>query len=292
MRILLLVIVLVAAVLIGLSLYRAQETPEVQGIRIVSLSPAVTEILFELGLGQQIVGTSEFSDFPPQAKEITRIGGYHDPNVEQILRLKPDLVVGQRIGQDKIKQLQQKVGAACRLLLVKVDSLNEIMVATVSIAEATGKGEQGKALANSWRATIDGLKSRYGNVGRQDRLRVFVEVSGNPLQTAGPGSYISELIGLAGGHNVGDEAVGLWPVISSETVMKWNPQVILVVGMTRSDDFKKEISSRLGWEGIEAVKTRRIIELGDAYKRQGPRLFEHAEELARIIHGPVELERR
>jgi ABC-type Fe3+-hydroxamate transport system substrate-binding protein len=95
---------------------------------------------------------------------------------------------------------------------------------------------------------------------------------------------MSELIGLAGGKNMGDAVTGsLWPVVASETVVVWNPEVILLLGMKRSENFEQEISSRLGWSDVEAVKTGRIIELGDAYKRQGPRLFEELDKLAKMI---------
>lgn len=91
------------------------------------------------------------------------------------------------------------------------------------------------------------------------------------------------MIRLAGGKNLGDAAGPLWPTVNSETVVVWNPQLILVLGMRSGTDFKKQISARLSWDNIDAVKTGRIIELSDAFNRQGPRLFEAAEELAQII---------
>jgi iron complex transport system substrate-binding protein len=113
---------------------------------------------------------------------------------------------------------------------------------------------------------------------------VYVEVGSNPLRTCGQGNYMSEIIDLAGGKNMGDAATGsLWPVVASETVVVWNPEVILLLGMKRNEDFRQEMSSRLGWADIEVVKTGRIIELGDAYKRQGPRLFEELDKLAKMI---------
>ena len=286
MRLWLIIILIIAAVLIILSWPSAPRTSQVEGLRIVSLSPAITEILFELGLGRQIVGAAEYSDYPPEAKQIPRVGAYGEPNIELILRVRPGLVISQRISPEKMKLLQNKISPVCLVLLLKIDTLAEIVESVQKIAQATGTLERGQELVSGWQKKLKELDERFGHLAEADRVRVYVEVGSNPLRTCGPGTYLSEIIRLAGGKNLGDATGSLWPVISSETVVVWNPQVILVSGMTRPEDFKKEISSRLGWENIQAVKTGRIIELGDAYKRQGPRLFDQAEKLANILHAP------
>ncbi len=275
----------VGVVLVGLALLRSPEQREVRGERIVSLSPAITEILFKLGLGEQIVGVSEYSDYPPEAKQIPRVGKYGDPNIELIIQAKPDLVIAQQIAPEKNKLLQSNVGGVCPVVLLKTDTLEEILAATERIAEATGTEQRGRELVGGWRKTIAQLEKRYGGLADQDRPRVYVDLGSDLLQTCGPGTYLSQMIRLAGGRNLGDAAGSLWPIVSSETVVVWNPQVILVLGMKRSGDFKKQISSRLSWDNIEAVRSGRIVQLSDAFNRQGPRLFEEAEELAGIIAG-------
>ena len=286
MRLWLTVILMIAVVLVVLSWpNRLQENP-VEGLRIVSLSPAITEILFELGLGEQIVGAADYSDYPLEAEQIPRVGGYGEPNIELILRSRPGLVITQRISPAKIKQLENKIGPVCPVLVLKLDTLEEIIESMQVIAEATNTGKRGGELAERWKEKIEKLQKRYGDLSEKDRVRVYVEVGANPLRTCGQGNYMSEIITLAGGKNMGDAATGsLWPVIASETVVVWNPEVILLLGMKRRGDFKKEIRSRLSWENIEAVKGERIFELGDACKRQGPRLFEELEKVARIIRA-------
>ena len=284
MRVWLTIILMVAVVLVVVSWPGKLQEDRVQGLRIVSLSPAITEILFELGLGKQLVGVSEYSDYPPEAELIPRMGGYGEPNIELILRSRPELVITQRISPENIRQLQNQIGPVCRVLVLKLDTLEEIIESMQVIAEATNTSKRGQELAERWQKKIEGLQKRYGNLDEKDRVRVYVEVGSNPLRTCGQGNYMSEIITLAGGKNMGDAATGsLWPVIASETVVVWNPEVILLLGMKRSENFKQEISSRLGWADIEAVKTGKIIELGDAYKRQGPRLFEELDKLAKII---------
>ena len=286
MRLWLTVILMVAVVLVVLSWPNKVQEDQVEGLRIVSLSPAITEILFELGLGEQIVGVSKYSDYPAEARQIPRVGGYGEPNIELILRAEPGLVISQRISPEKIKLLRNKITAVCPLLVLKLDTLAEIIEGLQKIAQATGTSERGQDLARRWQRKIGELERRYGNPAEADRVRVYVEVGSNPLRTCGLGNYLSEMIRLAGGKNLGDAATGsLWPVIASETVVVWNPEVILVSGMKRSGDFKKEISSRLSWGNIEAVKCERIFELGDACKRQGPRLFEELEKVAKIIRA-------
>ena len=284
MKVWLTIILMVAVVLVVVSWPTKLQEEQVEGLRIVSLSPAITEILFELGLGGQIVGVAEYSDYPPAAAQIPRVGGYGEPNIELILRSRPGLVITQRISPEKIEQLKKQIGPTCPVLVLKLDMLAEIIESMQKIAEATNTGKRGHDLASKWQKQVTALDKRYGDLSEQDRVRVYVEVGANPLRTCGQGNYISEIIDLAGGKNVGDAARGsLWPVVASETVVVWNPEVILLLGMKRNKDFKQEISSRLGWDNIEAVKTGRIIELGDAYKRQGPRLFEELDKLAKII---------
>ena len=285
MRLWLTIILVIAVVLVVLSWPNTSQMDQVEGQRIVSLSPAITEILFELGLGEQIVGAAEYSDYPAAAEQIARVGGYGEPNIELILRSRPGLVITQRIGPERIKLLQNKIGPVCPVLVRKLDTLAEIRESVRAIAQATGTEKRGEKLAGRWQKEIDQLKKRYGDLSEKDRVKVYVEVSRNPLRTCGQGNYMSEIITLAGGRNMGDAARGsLWPVIASETVVVWNPEVILLLGMKRRGDFKQEISSRLGWGDIEAVKSGRIFELGDAYKRQGPRLFEELDKLATMIH--------
>ena len=286
MRLWLTIILIIAVVLVVLSWPNRLQEDMVEGLRIVSLSPAITEILFELGLGGQIVGAADFSDYPPAAERIPRVGGYGEPNIELILRSRPGLVITQRISPEKIKLLENKITPVCPVLVLKLDTLAEITEAVQMIAEATGTTKRGQELAGRWKKKIEKLQKRYGNMGEEDRMRVYVEVGSNPLRTCGLGNYMSEIITLAGGRNMGDAATGsLWPVIASETVVVWNPEVILLLGMKRRGDFKQEISSRLSWGDIEAVKTGRIVELGDGYKRQGPRLFEEIEKLAEMIRA-------
>ncbi|MCK4851054.1 MAG: ABC transporter substrate-binding protein, partial [Phycisphaerae bacterium] len=231
------------------------ERSQVEGLRIVSLSPAITEILFELGLGEQIVGVSKRSDYPPAARKIPRVGEYGDPNIELILRAKPDLVISQRISPDKIILMQNELAGVCKFLLLKVDTLAEIIESTKKIAQATGTSERGQELTDRWQKKIEQLEAQYAHLPDEDRVKVYVEIGANPLRTCGPGNYLSQMIHLAGGKNLGDAATGsLWPIVSSETVVVWNPQVILVLGMKRTGGFKGQISSRLGWDNIEAVK--------------------------------------
>ena len=286
MKLWIIVILLLSIILLGLTWRSTVSQRQVTGQRIVSLSPALTEILFELGLGEQIVGASEFSDHPVGARQIPRVGKYGDPNIELILRAKPDLVISQRISPDKIILMQNELAGACKFLLLKVDTLAEIIESTQKIARDTNTVERGEELTDRWQKTIEQLKAQYADLPDEDRVRVYVEIGANPLRTCGPGNYLSEMIHLAGGKNLGDATTSTrWPIISSEMVVVWNPQLILVLGMKRTGGFKEQISSRLSWDNIEAVKTGRIVELPQEFNRQGPRLFEAAGQLAQIIAG-------
>lgn len=287
MKVWIIIILIVGAILGGLT-WRSTTQQQISGQRIIALSPAITEIVFELGLGEQIVGASEHSDYPPEAKQILRMGKYGDPNIELILWANPDLVISQRISSDEMMLMQNELAGVSKFLLLKADTLAEIVESTQRIAQATNTAERGQKLTDRWQRKIEQLEAQNAQLPDEERVRVYVEIGANPLQTCGPGNYLSQMIHLAGGKNLGDATTGnRWPIISSETVVVWNPQLILVLGMKRTGGFKEQISSRLGWDNIEAVRTGRIVELPEEFNRQGPRLFEVAGQLAQIITGDV-----
>ena len=150
MKVWLTIILMVAVVLVVVSWPTKLQEEQVEGLRIVSLSPAITEILFELGLGGQIVGVAEYSDYPPAAAQIPRVGGYGEPNIELILRSRPGLVITQRISPEKIEQLKKQIGPTCPVLVLKLDMLAEIIESMQKIAEATNTGKRGHDLASKW----------------------------------------------------------------------------------------------------------------------------------------------
>lgn len=197
------------------------EIPE-KPTRIVSLSPGNTEILFALGLGDRVVGVTKYCNYPPEAKEKTVIGDL-TPEVESVIAVEPDLVVGSA-------SLNYDTLTACRKLNVPVlglepKNIEEVYQAIATLARATGTEEQGEKVIAAMKEKFAAVTEKVAAIPEEERLRVFIQAGSDPLITAGNGTFINDLVILAGGRNVAE--VDSWVEFSSEKVIELNPDVIL-----------------------------------------------------------------
>lgn len=255
--------------------------------RIVSMTPANTEILFALGLEDRVVGVTKYCDYPPRVKELVEegkvavIGGFSDPNIERVVALDPDLVLAAHSLQLKaIEQLEEK-----GVTVVGLDpkSLKDVLNDILLVGKVTGKEAEAKALVESMEQRIENVVSKTKEA--QYRPRVYYEVWHDPLMSAGPGTWINELIELAGGVNIFSDAKAPYPEVSSESIITRNPEIIIIKVGYMGGVAKEEIKRRPGWEAIDAVRNDRIYEVDENILiRPGPRIVEGLETLARIIH--------
>jgi len=247
--------------------------------RIVSLAPSVTETLFALGLQDRVVGVTTYCDYPPEAKKIDKIGDFVNPSIEVILAKRPDLVIGVPEGtdQEKVKRMER---LGLRVLLASVSSLSDILNSIKFIASVSGKKEAGEKLVLKIQAQINQVKRR---VEGAQRRRVLLLVGLRPLVAVGKGTFIDELITLAGGENIAAAAPHPWPHLPVEYVVAKAPQVIIegVMGSEREEPRKRWSDLK----SIPAVKEDRIYFLpSDKILRPGPRVGVALEELGRLIH--------
>lgn len=249
--------------------------------RIVSLSPALTEILFAVDAGDRVVGVTQFCDFPPAAKTKPKVGGYVNPSVESVLALKPDLVVvspgpGNR---DSALAMQR---AGLRLEIVPAETLEESLAAIEGVARIVGAEVTGRELAASIRARLDAVAKR---VLAMPRVKTLFCLQTDPIIAAGRGTLPSQLLELAGGSNV--VAAQRYPRLDVEAVTAAMPELILQARMDvangaahAEDAFWKR------WPAIPAVAHGRVVVLpDDVALRPGPRVADAVEELAGILHG-------
>lgn len=257
----------------------AQEPPRTAPQRIVSLAPSVTETLFALGAGDRLVGVTTYCDFPPEARKIPKIGSFVNPSIEAVLAKQPDLVIGVPEGanQELVKRMER---LGLRVLLVSVTSLNDILSSIKLIASVAAREEAGKELVLKIQTQIEHVKKRIQGAQRR---RVLLLVGLRPLVAVGKGTFIDELITLAGGENIAAAAPHPWPHLPVEYVVAKAPQVIIegVMGSEREEPRKRWADLK----SIPAVKEDRIYFLpSDKILRPGPRFGAALEEMGRLIH--------
>lgn len=245
--------------------------------RIVSIGASTTEFLFALGAGDRVVGVDDFSDEPAAARSKEKVGGVK-PNVEKIVALRPDLVVSIRISDGSLERI-----AAQGIVVLLVDPQSIADATRTAELLGTAIGADGKGLARRIQDGIDSVRSKAAALPKK---RVFHEVDASDptkLFTAGPGSFIHDLIGIAGGINIAASSASPFPQLSAEEVIRQDPEVI-VLGDAGYGTTVEQVQSRPGWASITAVRTKRIVPVDpNLLHRPGPRLAEAAEAYFRII---------
>ncbi len=245
---------------------------------IVSIAPSNTEILFALGLGAKVAGVTEACDYPPDAKSKPKVGQV-EMNIEKIAKISPDLVVAVASMQLPVIETLSNLGIP--VLALDPKNLSDVMDSITLVGKATGTEEASKSLVQRLESRIQRIQSKAAEaVAREGRPRVFVEIWDDPLMTAGPGTFIDELIRIAGGENIAGDAGMEWPEFSVEVVVERDPDVIITVWREPED-----VCTRPAWNRISACKTRRIQKVNpDILTRPGPRLVEGLAELLEIMH--------
>ena len=255
--------------------------------RIVSTAPSVTEILFALGLGDRVVGVTDFCDYPEAAKSLAKIGGFTNPSLEAIVALEPDLVVGSWGNPMEIVDQIQRLGI--RWIGIKIHSVEDVLTAITTVGKQTGKAEEAEQLVEGLRKRIRRITERTERLAPEQRPRVFWGGWNEPIYTAGPGSFIHNLIEMAGGRNIAGDAKQPWPRYGLETIVAADPEVLLCghdpEGFKTDAEALSALRTRRGWKNVTAVKTGRVYLMrSDAFLRPGPRLVDALEQMAATIH--------
>ncbi len=251
--------------------------------RIVSLAPSVTEMLFAIGLDQEIVGVTPYCDYPPEARSKPKVG-YANPNIESIVALQPDLILAPRefIRADLLGKLEQ---LKIPTFLLDAKTIDDIP----SHIQTIGRMLERTAAAD--RVALD-LRRQIAEVRRKvnalPRPRLLYVLNSQPLITVGPGSFLHHMIELAGGANVAARASSAYPRLSMEEVLKEDPEIIVFpVGQAEGlSESEQQLWRR--WTMLSAVKQGRFHRIAaDLLNRPGPRITQGLESLARILHPEV-----
>ncbi|MEO0129182.1 MAG: cobalamin-binding protein [candidate division WOR-3 bacterium] len=237
-------------------------------LRIVSLSPAMTEIIFALGAENYLVGTTTYCDFPDSAKKIYKVGDFSNPSIERIISLKPNLIIVNLPEQSRIKNQLEKYGL--KIFVTSPEKLEDIYKEISELGKLIKREKNADSLINYMKENIRPL-SRI-------KKKVYIEISAKPLITIGGRSYLNELIEMAGGENIFSNINKDYPVVNQEEVIMRNPEIIIVL-------HPEDIKDRIGWNNVNAIKNHRIYrDLNqDWILRPGPRLVLGFEQLEKIF---------
>ncbi len=243
--------------------------------RIVSLIPSNTEIAFALHLDKEVVGVTANDDYPAQVKKLPKVGDF-TINVEQVVALKPDLVLANTANDKQTIERLRKLGIP--VLVLGANSIQDVYRSINVTAEATNHLPEAKQLIDGMEKERKEIADKIAGVPKDKRMKVWIELDPN-LFTTGGDTFMNELVTAAGGQNVAGGLKG-WPKVSPEQVVKWNPDVIITF-----HGGEKEILSRPGWSSISAVKNHRVHALDpDLTNRPGPRIFQGVKQIASLLY--------
>lgn len=247
-------------------------------MRIVSLAPSVTETLFALGAGSEVVGVSQYCDYPPQVRALPRVGSFLTPNLEAILALRPTLVVGLELSSN-LRQIRALNSMGYPVLLVSDDSLRQIDDSIEKIGARIDRRREADQLVARIDAQIAAIKERLADT---TPVRALMLVGHQPIVAVGTGTYLDELMRIARADNIADAAGEQWPHLSMEFIIAMRPQVILD-GAMGSDPASSDFWQK--YPAIPAVRDHRVFGYPqDPILHSGPRVGQSLEMIARMIH--------
>ncbi|MCP4160390.1 MAG: cobalamin-binding protein, partial [Deltaproteobacteria bacterium] len=195
--------------------------------RIISLSPSTTETLFAIGAGDQVVGVTEYCDFPAEAASREKVGGYSAKtiSIETIISLNPDLVIAGVAAHQPIADTLRDAGIP--VLSIEPKTIEDIQNTILELAIITGHETKGKEITKNISERLEFIEKEISSLTIDQRISVFYEVWDAPLMTAGPGSFTGQMIEMAGGINIFSDASGDYPQISSEELISRNPKALV-----------------------------------------------------------------
>jgi iron complex transport system substrate-binding protein len=249
--------------------------------RIVALAPSISEIIFALGQQDRLKGTTQFSNYPPEAAKLPKVGSYVRLDLERIVALNPDLCIAIKDGNPKatIDRLQS---LNIPVFAVNPRNLESLLQTIQRIGGILNASARAKTLVEDMRSRMQQVDTLVSRTNR--RPRVFIQIGISPIISAGSNTFVNELIVRAGGINVAADNSG-YPHFSREQVLALAPDVLIITTMARSGAFEKAKADWNRLSHMPAVRKRRIYTVNsDVFDRPSPRLLDALEILTRLLH--------
>jgi len=249
--------------------------------RVVSLAPSITEIVFALDQGHRLQGVTTYSDFPPEAVNLPKVGSYVHLDLEKIVALKPDLCIAVKDGNPRV--IAHRLDSLnIPVYAVDPNNLETVMKTVLEIGTLLNAKDRANQLLQNMDSRIQNIKSLVATATH--RPRVFFQIGVSPIVSAGTHTFIHELIVIAGGTNLAAGPIP-YPRFSREKVLALSPEIIIITSMARSAVFEKVKAKWEKWPDMPAIRNRRIyIEDSNFFDRPTPRLVDGLELLIRLIH--------
>ncbi len=248
--------------------------------RIVSLSPATTELVFALGAGDRLVGRTRWCDYPDAAADVPSLGDGLPPNVEAVLATSPDLVLLYRSPQNAPARARFREAGIATLTL-GFDHLSDVGRLARLLGPVVGRPGAGDSLARAFEAAVERARARSVTIADSNRPSVLILAWDQPPIAIGSGSFQSEILTLAGGRNLFEDLTTPSAPVSIEAIAARDPDLVLV-----SDTGMPAFASRPEWRAVRAVKERRFVRLTTpAFARPSPRAAELVAQLSAALAG-------
>jgi iron complex transport system substrate-binding protein len=248
--------------------------------RIVSLAPSITEMLFSMEAGEQLVGVTDFCDYPPEALKKPKVG-YSNPNLESLVALQPDLVIAPNdfLKPDVIVKLEQ---LKIPVFILADQNVEGIFVHIQTLGRIVGRSSKADTIVMQLRQQVSVIQRRIqGSVP----VRMLYVLNSQPLITVGPGSFIDQMIRMAGGANVAAKSATPYPRLSMEAVLQEDPEVLVFPVGKAEGISESEQQTWHQWTTMTAVKRGRLHQISaDWLNRPGPRIARGLDALAEILH--------
>ena len=246
--------------------------------RVICLMPTVTDTVFALGAGDDVVAISDYTKYPAAALKKPSVGDLIKPSIETILSLHPDLVIGMQ-PKGPMEVTDQLERAGIPIFLVSPHGIAGIFHSVETIGTALNRTPQADALVYNLQARVDAVRARTKGLVAP---RVFMPIWYDPITTIGKNAFITEIIEAAGGRSVTDDLSTEWPQISMEVVLERAPDALLLVRGGKTT--LQVLQDRPGWSSMTAIKARRAYYVDDRINFASPVAIDALEDLAKQFH--------
>jgi iron complex transport system substrate-binding protein len=249
--------------------------------RIVTLAASLTEIVFALGQEHRLCGVEQFSDFPPAARELPKVGSYINPDVERVVALRPDLCLAIKDGNPR-HVAERLAGLGVPVYAVDPRNLAGVIATVLEVGRILNADHRAADLAADLSRRLERLTSLVKRVGQ--RPRVFFQIGTSPIVAVGSQTFLDELITTAGGLNLTAGKVP-YPRCSKEQVLALQPEILVITSMTRGEVFEQVRAGWSRWTSLPAARNNRIHLIdSDIVDRPSPRIFDGLEMLFGLFH--------
>jgi iron complex transport system substrate-binding protein len=256
---------------------RVPSTPH----RVVALAPSITETIYSIGAGDAVVGVTDFTDWPIEARRRPSVGGIVNPSIEKLVSLRPDVVIATREANhmDTIDALE-RLGVP--VFVVDPQGLDGVLESVRQIGRALNRSGDADRLVDRLRARRDAVITRVRGFARP---RVLLVIWPEPVTTIGRQAFITDVINLAGGQSVTEDLPQQYPQISLEEVLRRNPDWLLLPANGHQPISLADLEQRPGWDRVEAVRRHRVLYYDERLDHSSPSAFDALEDIAKQLHA-------